>query len=162
MSDVLCDYGNERGPKVVAPRVIGCAIEALLSYWTGMTVAEVTPRSCEQYATMRKKSANTVRRELNVLQTAINYAFKTGRLSRRVLAVLPEAAPPRDRWLTRKEAARLLRTALRSSSVRLYLPLFILIALYTGRRKEAVLSLPLVASGPGHAVDQFRAGPSYE
>jgi integrase len=35
----------------------------------------------------------------------------------------------------------LLRAALRSPKARLYLPLFILIALYTGRRKEAILSL---------------------
>ncbi len=93
VSDVLSDYGNERGPKVVAPRVIGCAIEALLSYWTGMTVAEVTPRTCEQYADLRKKSANTVRRELNVLQTSINYAFKTGRLSRRLSRFARTASP---------------------------------------------------------------------
>jgi hypothetical protein len=102
VTDVLSDYGNERGPRVVAPRAIGCAIEALLSYWTGMTVAEVTPRTCEQYVMKRAKAANTVRRELNVLQTAINYAFKTGRLNRRVSVVLPQAPQPRDRWLTRK------------------------------------------------------------
>ncbi len=35
----------------------------------------------------------------------------------------------------------MLRAALRSPTVRLYLPLFVLIALYTGRRKEAILSL---------------------
>jgi integrase len=141
VTDVLSDYGNERGLRVVAPRAIGCAIEALLSYWTGMTVAEVTPRTCEQYVMKRAKAANTVRRELNVLQTAINYAFQTGRLNRRVSVVLPQAPQPRDRWLTRKEAAGLLRATLRSQAVRLYLPLFILIALYTGRRKEAILSL---------------------
>jgi hypothetical protein len=67
-----------------------------------MTVAEVTPRTCEQYVMKRAKAANTVRRELNVLQTAINYAFKTGRLNRRVSVVLPQAPQPRDRWLTRK------------------------------------------------------------
>src|SRR5262245_13912927 len=100
-----------------------------------------TPRSCDQYVTLRGKSANTVRRELNVLQTALNYAFRTGRLSRRISVVLPQSPPPRDRWLTRNEASGLLRATLRSQTVRLYLPLFILIALYTGRRKEAILSL---------------------
>ncbi len=35
----------------------------------------------------------------------------------------------------------MLRAALREPRVRLYLPLFILIALYTGARKEAILSL---------------------
>lgn len=54
---------------------------------------------------------------------------------------LPEAAEPRDVWLTRKQGARLLRAALSSPKVRLYLPLFILIALYTGRRTQAILAL---------------------
>jgi integrase len=82
-----------------------------------------------------------MRRELNVLRTAINYAHKHGRLTRPVAVELPEAPEPRDRWLTRKEAARLLRAALRSHKARLYLPLFILLAIYTGRRKEAILAL---------------------
>src|SRR5215211_4895311 len=47
----------------------------------------------------------------------------------------------RDRWLTRKEAAALLRAARQEPKVRLHLPLFILMALYTGQRKDALLSL---------------------
>ena len=39
------------------------------------------------------------------------------------------------------EAAALLRAALREPRCRLHLPLFILIGLYTGQRKEAILSL---------------------
>lgn len=53
---------------------------------------------------------------------------------------LPERPAPRDRWLTRKEAASLIRAA-RTPQARLYMPLFILLGLYTGRRKEAILSL---------------------
>jgi integrase len=45
----------------------------------------------------------------------------------------------------------LLRAALRSPKVRLYLPLFIVIGLYTGRRKDAILSLRW------HQVDFDRA-----
>jgi integrase len=62
-------------------------------------------------------------------------------LTRPVAVELPEATEPHDRWLKRNEVARLLRAALRSPKARLYLPLFILLALYTGRRKAAVLSL---------------------
>jgi integrase len=43
--------------------------------------------------------------------------------------------------LTRQEAARLLRGARKDRNARLYMPLFILSGLYTGRRKEAILSL---------------------
>jgi integrase len=134
VTDVLNDYASERGPKVAAPRVIGCAVDALTEFWQGMVVADVTPYTCGLYVETRGRSVNTVRRELNVLRTALNYAHKHGRLTRRVAVELPEAPEPRDRWLTRKEAARLLRAALRSTKARFYLPLFILLALYTGRR----------------------------
>ena len=82
----------------------------------------------------------TVRRELGVLRAAINYAHKIGRITRPVAVELPERPEPRDRWLTRTEAAHLIRAA-RTPQARLYLPLFILLGLYTGRRKEAILSL---------------------
>jgi integrase len=141
VTDVLNDYASERGPKVAAPRVIGCAVDALTGFWQGRVVADVTPQTCGLYAETRRRSANTLRRELNVLRTAINYAHKHGRLTCPVAVELPEAPEPRTRWLTRKEAARLLCAALRSPKARLYLPLFILLALYTGRRKEAILAL---------------------
>ncbi len=141
MTDVLNDYATERGPKVAAPRIIGCAVSPLTDFWQGRMAADVTPQTCELYLKTRQRSANTMRRELNVLQTALNYAYKNGKLTRSVAVELPRAPEPRDRWLERKEAARLLRAALRSPLVRLYLPLFILLALYTGRRKEAILAL---------------------
>jgi integrase len=80
---------------------------------------------------------DTVRRELGVLRAAINYAYKSGRITRPVTVELPERPEPRDRWLTRIEAAQLIRAA-RAAQARLYMPLFILLGLYTGRRKEAI------------------------
>ena len=103
-------------------------------------MADVTPQTCARYAEKRGRSKGTVRRELGVLRAAINYAHRSGRITRPVAVELPERPEPRDRWLTRKEAARLIRAA-RTPQARLYLPLFILIGLYTGRRKEAILSL---------------------
>ena len=141
VTDVLNDYAAERGPKVAAPRVIGCAVDALTGFWQGRMAADVTPQTCDLYVKTRGRSANTTRRELNVLRTALNHAHKNGRLTRPVAVELPEAPEPRDRWLTREEAARLLRAALHNPYVRLYLPLFILIGLYTGRRTQAILGL---------------------
>jgi integrase len=100
----------------------------------------VTPQTCGCYAEKRGRSAGTVRRELGVLRAAINLAFKNGRITRPVAVELPERPESKDRWLTRKEAARLI-LASRTPQARLYLPLFILIGLYTGRRKQAILSL---------------------
>ena len=140
VTDVLELYARERGPKVVAPGVMGRAIEVLTAFWQGRTVSDVRPQTCRKYCELRQRSAGTVRRELGVLQAAINYAQKDGTLTRSVAVELPKSPPPRDRWLTRQEAARLLRGS-RTEQARLYMPLFILLGLYTGRRKEAILSL---------------------
>jgi integrase len=141
VTEVLSDYASERGPEVAAPRAIGCAVDALTEFWEGRLVADVTKQTCGLYVRMRGRSVNTVRRELNVLGTAINYAHDNGRLTRRVVVKLPEAPEPSDRWLRRGEVACLLRAALRSAKVRLYLPLFIVLALYTGRRTQTILAL---------------------
>jgi integrase len=113
----------------------------LVPFWQGKTIADVNRDSCRRYITVRARAPGTVRRELGVLRAAINHAHRSGRLTRIVSIELPDGAEPRDRWLTEKEAAALLRAALREPRVRLHLPLFILIGLYTGQRKAAILSL---------------------
>jgi integrase len=140
VTDVLNEYLQQRGPKVEAPDRIAYAVLALTDFFEGNSVADVTPQTCGRYAEQRGRSAGTVRRELGVLRAAINYAYRSGQLTRSVAVDLPDRPEPRNRWLTREEAARLIRAA-RTPQARLYLPLFILIGLYTGRRKEAILSL---------------------
>ena len=154
ITDVLNEYAEQRGSKVAAPSRIAYAVLALTDFFVGNCVADVTPQTCGRYVEERCRSvisdsgevekrgcsAGTVRRELGVLRAAINYAFKNGRITRPVTVDLPDRPEPRDRWLTRTEAARLFKAA-RTPQARLYLPLFILIAIYTGRRKEAILSL---------------------
>jgi integrase len=138
---VLADYAEEHGPDTTAPWRIAAAIKAMVPFWEGKTVAEVNRDSCRRYVVARGRSAGTSRRELGVLRAAINHSHRSGRLLRIVNVDLPDSPAPRDRWLTRKEAAALLRAALREQRVRLHLPLFILLGLYTGQRKEAILSL---------------------
>ncbi len=140
VTNLLHEYLSEHGPKVQDAARITYAVLPLIDFFEGNTVADVTPQTCARYAAKRGRSAGTARRELGVLRAAINYAHRSGRITRPVAVDLPERPEPRDRWLTRKEAAALIRAA-RTPQARLYLPLFILIGLYTGRRKEAILSL---------------------
>lgn len=141
VTDVLADYAEERGPDTASPWRIAAAVKAMVPYWQGKTVANVTRDSSRSYVTFRARSPGTARRELGVLRAAINHAHRSGRLTRVVAVDLPDSPEARDRWLTRKEAAALLRSAIREPRVRLHLPLFILLGLYTGQRKEAILSL---------------------
>jgi integrase len=140
VTDALNDYQQHKATKVSAPARIAYAVLALTDFWEGNSVADVTPRNCNRYAEKRGRSAGTVRRELGVLRAAINLAHKNGVITRPVPVELPDRPEPRDRWLDRNEAARLIRSG-RTPQARPYLPLFILIGLYTGRRKEAILSL---------------------
>jgi integrase len=140
VTDVLNDYLQQRGPNIGAPERIAYAVLALTDFFEGNVVADVTPQTCERYVEKRGRSAGTSRRELGVLRAAINRSHRSGRLTRPIAVELPERPEPRDRWLTRQEAAWLIRAAM-TPQARLYLPLFILLGLYTGRRKEAILSL---------------------
>jgi integrase len=141
ITDILADYAEERGSEVAASWRIAAAIKGLVPFWQAKTVAEITRETCRVFLAERGRSAGTVRRELGVLRAAINHGHREGRLTRAVAVHLPDSPEPRDRWLKRTEAAALLRASLRESRVRFYLPLFILIGLYTGQRKEAILSL---------------------
>jgi integrase len=135
VTDALQDYQQHRAQKVAAPERIAFAVLALTDFFEGNSIADVTPLTCGRYVEKRGRSAGTVRRELVVLRAAINLAYKNGRITRPVAVELPARPEPRDRWFTRKEAARLIRAA-RTPQARLYLPLFILIGLYTGRRNR--------------------------
>ena len=84
----------------------------------------------------------TLRREFGTLRAAINYAKNEGRITWAPTVHLPPKPNGKDRWLRREEAAKLLNAARTGhESTRPYLPLFILIGLYTGARKGAILSL---------------------
>lgn len=141
VTDILIDYAEERGSATVARERVAYALLPLTKFWEGRTVASVTPESCKRYGQDRKRSDGTVRRELGVLRAAINHAHRAGRLTRAVFVGLPDSPGAKERWLTKAEAAALLRAAWQEPKVRLYLPLFILTGLYTGQRKEAILSL---------------------
>jgi integrase len=76
------------------------------------------------------------RRDLETLRAAMGYWDREyGPLPRIPKVTLPDKSPPRERWLTRSEAARLLWAARRVEHLRR----FILIGLYTGTRAGAIL-----------------------
>lgn len=83
-----------------------------------------------------------MRKELGVLVAAINFCYRERKLSETVHVPLPQKPPARDRWLTRSEMAALLWNSRKGHPhTRSYLPLYMLIGIYTGARPEAILSL---------------------
>ena len=144
ISDVLAAYAKERGPELADAARVGQMIKRLLSWWQDRKVDAIRPIVCNAYRDARLEQGaqlGTVRKELGCLRAAVRWAEKNGYLVSAPFVQLPAKPPNKDRWLTRSEAARLLWTARQEPKSRLHLPLFIMLALYTGARSEAILSL---------------------
>ncbi|MGI1661731.1 tyrosine-type recombinase/integrase [Palleronia sp. KMU-117] len=156
-------YGEEHALHVAAPERIGYAIDALLTFWGDQPVAAITGAACRRYAGSRitrfgKPASNgTIRRELNVLQAALNHCHAEGYLTATPRVTLPPKPPARDRWLTREEAAWLLRGARALKADGRHLADFILHGLYTGSRKATILAMHIdTPSTRGGHVDTDR------
>ncbi|WP_419797720.1 MAG: site-specific integrase [Terasakiella sp.] len=141
MTAVIVDYLNEVMPTAKSQDAIRYAALPIVDFFEGKVVSEITKVICQSYEKWRKKAAGTVRRELGVLAAALNHAVGENRLTHSPKIFMPQMPEPRERYLTKSEAARLLRASLRLEKSRHYLPLFILIGLHTGQRREAILSL---------------------
>jgi integrase len=140
VADVLAIYAEQHAPTTSDPQRIAYAIDALVAWWGDQRLSAVTANTCRAYARERGASFGTVRRELGVLHAAIRYGWREGKVTHEVPVTLPPKPPARDLWLTRREAALLLRGA-RMEKASGHLPYFILFGLYTGHRKRAILEL---------------------
>lgn len=131
----------------------------LATWWGGKTLADVTGETCRAYvehriASARKRrpkstpGAGGARRDLEDLRSAINHHATQGFHRAIVNVWLPNKGQPRDRWLTREEAARLLWACWTAREVQRgretarkplrHLARFILMGLYTGSRAATI------------------------
>jgi integrase len=166
IADVLSIYLTEVTPRHERKEETKQRILTLDAWWAERTLADVNGKTCREYVAWRVgqpwKSANpgqtgnaprlvteaAARRELEDLRAAINHHRREGLCSEIVSVVLPEKPAPREQWLTRSEAARLLRAAWRARqlmrdertwrAVGRHLARFILVGLYTGTRHAAI------------------------
>jgi len=146
VADVLMIYLQDKAPKHARPKETAGRVDFLLRFWGDKTLAQVSGSACRAYVNFRKYSASA-RRELEDLRSAINHHRREGLCSEVVEVSLPEKSLPRERWLTRLEAANLLRSARRRSP---HIARFILVGLYTGTRAGAICGASLKqASGRG-------------
>lgn len=157
VAGALSIYAAEHAPTVSDPARIGFAIEPLVAFWGDLPISAIRKETCRAYGRQRVKvisrdpqtrepthtvplSQGTVRKELGTLAAALNYCAAEGHLLNPPKVHLPPKPQPKDRWLARDEAARLLWAAWRNPTAS-HLARFILVGLYTGTRKTAILRL---------------------
>lgn len=145
IGDVCAIYLEEVAPRHARPAETGRRILAVAEWFGPKTLAAVNGRSCREYAATRPGQA--ARRELEDFRAAINYYFADELLAPKINISLPDKAPPREAWLTREQAAKLLWTAWRHKAptpnggerdYAKHIARFILVGLYTGTRSAAI------------------------
>jgi integrase len=136
IADALTIYMRDVAPGTSRPRDVAFQCERLLKFFGGMVLVSLNAAACKAYAA--QSSTNSMaRRDLEVLRAAINYHRKEGLHDRIVSVWLPDAAPARERWLSRGEVAALLWRLWRRGHSQ-HVAKFALLALYSGRRSSVV------------------------
>ena len=128
VADVIAIYMRDVVPGLASHRKAGERAERLLLWWGNRTLADVTGASCRAYAAGRegqgpdvaggrKGTGGGARRDLQDLSAAIGHHHREGFHRETVKVILPPKGEARQRWLTRAEAAKLLRVCWRTKSV---------------------------------------------
>jgi integrase len=158
VADVLSIYLDDVGPRIAdQPKLESCTAR-LNNFWGGKMLSQVTAAECRAYVRARGKTGGA-RTDLETLRAAINHHAKESLHHGMVPVTLPAKGPPRDRWLTRDEAAKLIwacwryrerqtvhRGRLKGEVIETdkrplrHLARFILIGLYTGTRASSIAS----------------------
>jgi integrase len=153
---------------------VGGAIGKLAEFFGDKTLSTITSVTCNAYVRWRTQQVNarakkngkpiketTARRELVVLGAALRWCWKERKIDRLIPITLPPQSGPRQRHLNRSEVAALLAGALgwdrrgvrHRTKINRHLARFILIALYTGTRHDAILRLRWMPNADGGWID---------
>jgi hypothetical protein len=116
IADVLALYGKVKVASQSRPKETAGRIERLLEFFGDKMLSDINGDLCRAFVAQRSTDA-AARRELEDLRAAINHHRREGLCSQVIGIVLPDERPPRERWLTRREAAALLRAAWRYREV---------------------------------------------
>ncbi len=154
VSEILMMYAKTRAPNHAAPQLVGYHLGPLLDFWGEKLVGQIKGQSCRDYVKWRVsqgRKASTARRELITLRAAVNAWHRENPLPALPVVIMPPEGEARQRYLTRYEAALLLRAARRLGLH--HVARFILLGLYTGTRHTAMLNLSWLPSVSGGHVD---------
>lgn len=161
ITDVLSIYLDDKDPDEEDVE-LEHLLDRLGAYWGTMTLADVNTKTCQGYVKHREDNGGGkggARRDLEILRAAINHHSHENLHYGKVSVWLPRRGEPRDRWLTRSEAAAMVWKAYRYREVQTihvgsrkgqkihtnrrplqHVARFLLIGCYTGTRAGAIAS----------------------
>lgn len=174
IADVMAAYLKEHAAGSVSAAFIAHTAAPVLEWWGDKTLDAVRGQACRDYVTwrtaqpvrntarprrdgtmpkLRMTTEATARHDLKTLRAAINHWHREhGPLPSIPAVTLPAPPAARERWLTRSEAARMIRAARRTRQVA-HVARVLLIGLYTGTRSKALLRLRWLPSTDGGWID---------
>ena len=158
LGEIMAYYLDHKAPTLANPENAIYFDERLAGFWASKKLKDITQANIRAYHEFADKQYQkfqkdqgyksikpikpaSVRRFLEHLRSCVGLAYKDQVIGTMPHFNLPEPGESKDRWLTRDEAARLLREARKLKYARTYLPCFIRIALRTGARKSKILEL---------------------
>lgn len=131
-------YREEKKGRRIAESMI-TTWKALKGTFGEREAENIGDATCQGYIAERRsrgRSDGTIWTELNHLRIVVGWAAKRGRIARPPYIAMPPKPAPKDRWLTRDEVGRL-----KNAATAEHIRLFIILAIATGGRKEALLTL---------------------
>lgn len=158
LGEIMAYYLDNKAPYLARPDNAAFFHKKLKGFWADKKLKDLNQaniRLYHQYADKEYKkwqksdkhkeikpiSNAAVRRYLEHLRACVRLAANDRIIPYAPPITLPDKGKSKDRWLTRKEAAALLKEARKLKYAKTYLPRFIRIALRTGARKSAILNL---------------------
>ncbi len=138
---ILDGYIADRAPEVADPDRLRYAAQRLRPVFGSILPSHIDKALCRSYVQRRQKagaSIGTAHTELAMLRAALRWAERQQPpwIDRAPHIWMPAKPPPRERHLTPAEARRLIDACQAP-----HLRLFVLLALHTGGRMQAILEL---------------------
>jgi len=152
IANVVTIYAEDVVAKHARPQETAARLGRILNYFGDKALSYLNQQTCDEYVKARGHVA-AARRELEDLRAAIRHHWKAGLCTGVTPIVLPIRSEPRERWLTRGEAARLLWAAWRlrqkwkdkrsNRPTAQHVARFIIAGLHTGTRAGAICGAAL-------------------
>lgn len=139
VADCIEDYMREHTNALPSADTTRYYSKPLVDYFGAMLPESLTPAIVKAFTAKQANEnykAGTIRRQLTVLSASLNHAQKERRIEIAPFISMPAQSPAKERWLIKKEAIKLL-----AACENAWLKMFVVLGLYTGQRKAAILEL---------------------